>query len=230
MIMRKDSLNQENFLDDKDKKEEKKEEKKEGKKNEEKEEDYFKEEIFEEKENELEKELILIINQTYGNSILDEINFEQLLTSLMEIIYRFIKKPESDYEERQIVCTGINLWSMIIISQENVQKFLEFVYNLKLTEDNVDFDTFVIKGLLYSQNIFLRLSFLKNLKSLTNSLYQLCEYSFLIKLLNQFMSKFFDISKKEKINWKYFYILLEYLVETGINNEYLSKIISKLLI
>jgi hypothetical protein len=40
------------------------------------------------------------------------------------------------------------------------------------------------------------------------------------------MNKFFDSRKKEKLNWKYFYILLEYLVETSINNEYLSKMIS----
>ena len=226
--MRKDSLNQENFSEYK--KEEKKnnvnKNSKEDKKNE-KEEEFFKEEIFDDKENELEKELISLINLNYGDKLLLEINFELLLTRLMEIIYNFIKKSDSDYEERQIVCTSINLWSLIIISQENIPRILNFVYDINLSE-NIDFEIFVLRGILYSNNIFLRLSFFKNLKSLTKNLYQSGEYSLLLKLLNLFMNKYFDFNKKEKLNWKFFYTLFEYLLETGLTNDIIKNKISKI--
>ena len=234
--MRKDSLNQENFPDEKNKDEKEKDGKKkesvnkdaknkDEKKNEEKEDEILKEDIFEEKENEIEKELIAIINKNYGDSLLKEINFEVLITCLMDIIYNFIK-TDSDFEERQIICTCINLWSMIIISQDNISNFLNFVFEIKL-KDEIDFNNFILKGILFSNNIFLRCSFFKNLRSLTKSLFNIGEYSFLIKLLNLCMEKYFDFNKNEKVSWKFFYNLFEFLLETAFSKEELKEKISK---
>ena len=230
LLMRKDSLNQENLSeenkDENKKNKKKKDEKKNEEKEKEKEDNILAEEIFEEKENEIEKELISIINLNYGDSLLLEINFESLLTSLMEIIYNLIKKTETDYDERQIVTTCVNLWCMIIISQENISQFLKFLYEINLS-DSLDFETFIMSGILYSNNIFLRLSFFKNFRSLTKTLYQSGENSFLIKLLTLFIKKYFDFNNKDKLNWKFFYSLFEFLLETAFSNDHIKSKIGK---
>ena len=115
---------------------------------------------------------------------------------------------------------------MIIISQENISQFLKFLYEINLS-DSLDFETFIMSGILYSNNIFLRLSFFKNLRSLTKTLYQSGENSFLIKLLTLFIKKYFDFNNKDKLNWKFFYSLFEFLLETAFSNDHIKSKIGK---
>lgn len=231
MLMRKDSISQESLMQNNDEKEVKKEEKKESKGNKEEkkdeitEETIFKEEVVEDKENEIENELIKILNEKYGDSLLKEINFEQIIINLMDVVNQIIVKPEADIEERQIVVTSVNLWSMIIISQENIDNFLQFLYKLNIRED-IDLDKFILRGILYCTNIFLRLCFLKNLTSLTRSLYKFGDYSFLVHVLKNFMRQYLEFGRNSKYNWKYFFNLFEYLLETSFKNDYVRNQIS----
>jgi len=86
-----------------------------------------------EDKNNLEENLIQILIVKCGKQLINSINFKSILNKLMEIMYYIITQNDIDYEERSLINNSINLWTLIIISNENPEEILNYLYKIELT-------------------------------------------------------------------------------------------------
>jgi len=193
------------------------------------------------------EELIHLIHEKYGDSIINRINFEQICLKLMIFSYIISLKKETEVEERNLLNNSINLLSLIIISQDNIKLFLNSLFKIKedikeyisknekifnqniinssnynfLPSANIlTFENFILNGLLRNTNIIIRMNFQKCLSNLCSNLQKINEFSLNAFLIDLFKNLLMKISSEEKTSSRYFFILFSNLIEL---NTHLSE-------
>ena len=167
-------------------------------------------------ENPLEEELINKLNLYYKSSLLTALNFVDISRRLMQIIIDINEKENADNEDKVLTHSALTLWSLIIISQENIKELLVEIFNSK---DDLMFQNFVLSGALICKVDELKAIFCKNLKMLINNLIKYKEFSLILYLLKLFFEKSIDISYLQKFNQKQqFFDLFHFVISVAINN------------
>ncbi len=195
------------------------------------------------------EELLNLLNEKYGDNIINRINFEDISLKLIVFSYIISIKKETEVEERNLFNNSVNLLSLIIISQENIKLFLHNLFTIKedikeyigsnekifnqnllnninnqeynLPPTNIlTFENFILMGILRNSNTLLCMYFQKCFSNLCTSLEKIKEFSLNVFLTNLFKSIITKISSDEKKTSRYFFYLFSNLIEL---NTYIDK-------
>jgi ubiquitin carboxyl-terminal hydrolase 34 len=167
----------------------------------------------EEQIREFENKVIERLNANDDSNIIDQIDFETIVLKLVSISDSVISKVDTTYEERALVHNSILLLSLIFLSQDEIGKFINSVF------DKSKLDVFIINGTLDCTNIYIRLVFSKTFKNLCESLWLLKEETFAHRLLEIMINKLKDLNSTQKSQSKYFFQLLEHLLDSVVKSK-----------
>jgi hypothetical protein len=147
----------------------------------------------------------------------DQIGFEKIVLKLIHLSDAIVSKLK-----RSMVPNSIMLLCLIILSQENLVAFIKNIY------EESKLDEFLIKGILDCNTIYIRLTFSRTFKNLSESLLILNETEFSKKLLNVMLSQLSNMTPLQKSQSKYFFQLLENLLDAIIKKDTLNDDLNKL--
>ena len=174
---------------------------------------------------EIEEEEIVVIIEKCQAIVRKETDFDSIIVKLMDITNSLLNLEKLEYEERVLISNSLNLWALLIMSNEEPDKILLTIFK-STNSDRTGLNDLFLRGILLKISPTIRFGFSKIFSNICEALFKKEKYEFVLKLLDVIKNKVYSLSRDDVLNSKQLFILYEKLFGVILKNESISSSIN----